>query len=117
MQKLLGQIAMGVDPVAEKRTAQIREVTLNEVFNDYVQVRKSLKPTTLINYKQILTKAFSNWVNKPLVSITKDKIAKQHEKLGEEHGEAYANLAMRVLRALFNFAAGQYGISNLIIYP
>ncbi|TID99820.1 integrase, partial [Legionella pneumophila] len=25
-----------------------------------------------------------------------------------EHGEAYANLAMRVLRALFNFAAGQY---------
>ena len=24
------------------------------------------------------------------------------------HGEAYANLAMRVLRALFNFAAGQY---------
>ena len=31
-----------------------------------------------------------------------------HEKLGEEHGHAYANLAMRVLRALFNFAAGQY---------
>ncbi len=107
-QKLLGQIAMGIDPVAEKRTAQMREVTLNEVFNDYVQVRKSLKPTTLVNYKQILTKAFSNWGNKPLVSITKDKIAKQHEKLGEEHGEAYANLAMRVLRALFNFGAGQY---------
>lgn len=51
VQKLLGQIAMGVDPVAEKRTTQMREVTLNEVFNDYVQVRKSLKPTTLVNYK------------------------------------------------------------------
>ena len=26
----------------------------------------------------------------------------RHEKLGNAHGEAYANLAMRVLRALFN---------------
>ncbi len=107
-QKLLGQIAMGIDPVAEKQTAKMREVTLNQVFNDYIQVRKSLKPTTLTNYKQIVAKAFSNWGSKPLVSITKDKIAKHHEKLGEAHGEAYANLAMRILRALFNFAAGQY---------
>jgi hypothetical protein len=37
-----------------------------------------------------------------------DKVAKHHEKLGKENGEAYANLAMRLLRALFNFAAGQY---------
>jgi cation transport regulator ChaB len=107
-QKLLGQIVMGIDPLAEKRADKMREVTLNDVFNDYVQVRKTLKQTTLTNYKQILNKAFDNWGNKPLISITKDKIAKQHEKLGEAHGEAYANLAMRVLRALFNFAAGQY---------
>jgi integrase len=106
--KLLGQIAMGIDPVAEKRAAQMREVTLNDVFNDYLQVRKSLKQTTITNYKQILNKAFSNWGDKPLISISKDKIAKQHEKLGNAHGEAYANLAMRVLRALFNFASGQY---------
>ncbi len=107
-QKLLGQIAMGLDPVAQKQTAKMREVSLNDVFNDYLQVRKSLKPSTLTNYKQILTKAFPNWLNKPLISITKDKIAKQHQQLGAAHGEAYANLAMRVLRALFNFAAGQY---------
>lgn len=106
--KLLGQIAMGIDPIAEKRTAQMREVTLNDVFTDYLQVRKSLKQTTIINYKQILNKAFATWGDKPLVSITKDKIAKHHEKLGNAHGEAYANLAMRILRALFNFAAGQY---------
>ena len=107
-QKLLGQIAMGIDPVAEKRAEKMREVTLNDVFNDYVQVRKTLKQSTLTNYKQILSKAFDNWGDKPLVSITKDKIAKHHGKLGEAHGEAYANLAMRVLRALFNFASGQY---------
>ncbi|KTD41823.1 phage related integrase [Legionella parisiensis] len=57
---------------------------------------------------QVINKAFHTWKNKPILSITKDKISKQHEKLGNEHGEAYANLAMRVLRALFNFASGQY---------
>lgn len=106
--KLLGQIAMEFDPIAEKRAAAMRDVTLNDVFNDYIKTRKSLKGSTVINYKQILTKAFTSWGDKPLLSITKDKITKHHEKLGEAHGEAYANLAMRVLRALFNFAAGQY---------
>lgn len=106
--EMLGQIAMGIDPIAEKRAAHMRQVTLQDVFQDYIQTRKALKASTVTNYKQILTKAFAAWANKPLLSITKDKIAKHHEKLGEAHGEAYANLAMRVLRALFNFAAGQY---------
>ncbi|HAU0815517.1 TPA: tyrosine-type recombinase/integrase [Legionella pneumophila] len=107
-QKLLGQIAIGVDPVAEKRAEKMREMTLNEVFNDYIQVRKSLKHNTLYNYKKVLGTAFANWINKPFLEITKDKVAKHHKKLGKERGEAYANLAMRLLRALFNFAAGQY---------
>ena len=52
--------------------------------------------------------AFPDWQNKPLLSITKDKIVNRHTVLGEERGQAYANLSMRLIRALFNFAAGQY---------
>lgn len=107
-QKLLDQIAMGIDPITKKQTTQMSEVTLNDVFYDYTLVRKSLKKTTLANYNHFVTKAFSNWGNQPLISITKDMIAKHHKKLGKKNGEAYANLAMRVLRALFNFAAEQY---------
>lgn len=107
-QKLLGQIATGMDPVAEKRAEKMRQITLNDVFNDYIHVRKSLKHNTLYNYKKVLATGFAGWVNKPLLGITKDSVAKHHKKLGQEHGEAYANLAMRLLRALFNFAAGQY---------
>ncbi|WP_131795553.1 tyrosine-type recombinase/integrase [Fluoribacter gormanii] len=107
-QKLLGQIATGMDPLAEKRAEKMRQITLNDVFNDYIQVRKSLKHNTLYNYKKVLATGFAGWVNKPLLGITKDSVAKHHKKLGKEHGEAYANLAMRLLRALFNFAAGQY---------
>ncbi|HAT9118101.1 tyrosine-type recombinase/integrase [Legionella pneumophila serogroup 1] len=105
---LLGQIAMGIDPVAEKKATEVRDITLNQVFKDYLKTRKNLKPRTIDNYKHILDKAFTSWKSKPLLSITRDRIAKYHEKLGNEHGQAYANLAMRILRALFNFAAGQY---------
>src|SRR3990167_10695814 len=107
-QKMIVQIATGVDPIAEKLAAKMNEITLNEVFEDYTNARKSLKHNTLYNYKRVLTIAFASWGKKSLISITKDKVAKHHDKLGKEHGEAYANLAMRLLRALFNFAAGQY---------
>lgn len=107
-QKTIGQIATGIDPIAEKQGMKINNMTLNDVFNDYKKARKSLKHNTLYNYERVLNVAFAGWVNKSFLSITKDKVAKHHEKLGKESGEAYANLAMRLLRALFNFAAGQY---------
>lgn len=81
---------------------------LFEVLADYLRARKSLKSKTLYDYQRVLDIAFASWENKPLISITKDKVAKHHENLGQERGQAYANLAMRLLRALFNFAAGQY---------
>lgn len=106
--EILSQIACGIDPVAEKKSARMAQVSLKEVFDDYLKARKALKPATKTNYEQVLNKAFTQWLDKPIVNISKDNIARQHEKLGQAHGEAYANLSMRVLRALFNFAAGQY---------
>ena len=107
-QKLLGKIATGIDPIAEKQSDGLRTVTLKEVWRDYTKTRKSLKPKTLYDYENLLRNAFEDWQTKPLLSITKDKVVKHHTTLGEERGQAYANLAMRLLRALFNFAAGQY---------
>lgn len=107
-QKLLGQIAMGIDPLAEKRASKMQGVTLKEVFEEYKKVRKDLKRNTIYNYERVFNGPFASWKNKTLLSITKDKISKHHEKIGKEHGEAFANLSMRILRALFNFAASQY---------
>src|SRR3990167_7421040 len=107
-QKLMGKIAIGIDPIAEKKSTKVKAVTLAEVFQDYLKSRKELKPKTLYDYNNLIRVAFNEWKNKPLLSITKDKIVKHHERLGTERGAAYANQSMRVLRALFNFAAGQY---------
>lgn len=105
--KVLGKIATGIDPIAERKEANAKSVTLKQVFIDYLNARKSLKPTTLFDYRRIMKEAFSDWEHKPLLDITKDMVAKRHRKLGEK-SEARANLAMRFLRAIFNFAAGEY---------
>lgn len=104
----LGKIAAGLDPATERQLARIKGITLYEVFQDYLAARKSLKASTIAGYNSVVNIALAKWHKKPIEEITKDNVSKMHAKLGAEHGEAYANLTMRVLRALFNFAAAQY---------
>lgn len=106
--KLLGHIATGGNPIVEKQQEKLRATTLAEAFDDYVEVRKDIKERTLYDYRRLLFVAFEDWCAKPITEINKEMVAKRHTKLGEERGEAYANLAMRFLRALFNFAVVQY---------
>src|SRR3990167_2590272 len=106
-QKLLGKIAIGIDPLAEKKELERSHITVLEVFNEYLKTRKNLKATTVLDYQRVMQVAFSDWKNKALSSISKEMVAKRHAKLGKA-SHARANLAMRVLRALFNFAINQY---------
>jgi integrase len=106
--KVLGKIATGGNPIADKQKAILHGKTLADAFGDFLSARKALKPRTLYDYRRVMAVAFPDWQKKPLVAITKDMVAKRHIQLGEEHGQAYANLSMRFLRALFNFAMAQY---------
>ena len=49
----------------------------------------------------------ADWQNKPLVEISKDMIEHKHREIGER-SPAQANLTMRFVRAILNFAIGQY---------
>lgn len=51
---------------------------------------------------------FPDWLDRPLLIITPDMVQKRHQAHGEQHNEARANLAMRYLRAIFNFAMAEY---------
>lgn len=115
--KLLGQIAVGSNPIAEKKQKELQATTLQKAFDDFLLARKNLKPRTLYDYQRLMKVAFPDWQNKALVDISKEMIAKRHTKIGAERGEAYANLAMRFLRALVNFSIAQYedGRGNAIV--
>jgi hypothetical protein len=110
--KLLGSIATGRDPVAERKQAELAAVTLGETFTEYLSARGDLRPKTVKDYNRIMGVSFGDWRKGPLVEITGDLVGKRHAVLGERHGKAWANLSMRVLRALFNFAAANYEVGG-----
>ncbi|HAT7071648.1 TPA: tyrosine-type recombinase/integrase [Legionella pneumophila] len=109
---LLGSVARGDDPIAEKKTKKVHAMTLQQVLNDYLKARKDLKPPTLNDYQCVLHEVVPDWLDKPLVNITREMIAKRHTKHGQANSKALANNAMRVLRAIFNFAMYEYQDGN-----
>jgi integrase len=104
----LGDIAAGKDPVAEKATERARGVTLGEAFTEFLRARRHLKPRTVYDYKRFMEVVFKDWQARPLVNISKDMITRHHSRLGQDHGPAYANHAMRCLSAVFSFARARY---------
>jgi len=105
--EILLTMAKGINPNDEAKEQKARNMTLQNVFQDFLAARKALKPRTIYDYKRIMGSYLVNWNNKPITDISKDMIAKRHTELGKT-SQAQANLTMRFLRALFNFAAGQY---------
>lgn len=107
-QVLLGKMVIGIDPVAEKKAKKVKGTTLQKAFDDYKAARKGLKPTTIIDYERVLKQVVPDWLNKSLSNISRDMIIKRHTAYGASNSEARANLAMRLLRAIFNYAIDEY---------
>lgn len=101
----LDLVDSGRDPVERKAKKETSYVSLREVFDAYLEAR-DLKALTFQDMKVALG-GVSDWMNRPLLNITRDMIERRHRKLGQR-SKARANLTMRYLRALFNFAAGRY---------
>jgi integrase len=104
----LGEIASGNDPVARELEERAVNVTLNDVFAEYLKTRKALKVTTTKDMARSLKEMFSKWADKPITNITPDMVKKLHADFGKEHSNARANLGMRYLRTLINFAESEY---------
>lgn len=107
-QQVLGQIAMGIDPIAERQRRVHQATTLEACFKDFKKARKHLSDKTLYDYDRCLRVALKDWRRQPISRITSTLVQKRFRKLGNERGEAYANLTMRCLRSLLNFALASY---------
>jgi len=105
--KILGQVATGSDPIAERKEKNIRSLSLLDTFNDYLNTRKDLKPTTIADYRRVMKWAFEDWLSKPVTDITKDMVENRHLERGKK-SKARANNSMRVLRAIINHARNKF---------
>jgi integrase len=116
-QEFLGKVAGGSDPIAERATVAAQAITLGEVLDDYLAARgDKLKPRTREQYRDVITArrkggspvAFADWRNKRIADITAELVQRRHRELSDGHGPAWANLAMRVLRLLINYASMRF---------
>ncbi len=107
-QILLAQMTEGQNPNLNKKNLRAKNISLKMAFDDFLLARKNLKQRTIYDYKRVLNYYFSDWLNKSVESISKEMVTKRHSRIGADNGKAQANGAMRVLRAVLNFAAGQY---------
>jgi integrase len=96
-------------------TAQCTEpsiITLSDVLERFLEVRK-LRPNTIKSYSQVTKRCLKEWLDMPVTAITKHMIQVKHRELTKPSrqgtsGEVQANMAMRILKTLLNFAANNY---------
>jgi hypothetical protein len=100
--EFLLEIARGNAPLESQKANQIKLISLKEVLNAYLETRR-LKPQTIHDYRYTVEKEFSAWLDKQLINITKNDCEELHRDIGSR-AKGQADLAMRILRALFNFA-------------
>lgn len=108
--RALADIAEGINPNDTKRQFRAASVTLLEVF-DAFKANRQLKQTTLTGYNQVVNCYLKAWHNKRMADINETMVLKRHYELSES-SQAQADLTMRTLRALFNFARAEYKSSE-----
>lgn len=107
----LATFSDGISPNAQKKADTARGTTLQQCLDDYIASRSNLKPSTADSYRQTLDQYLDGWLKKPLQNITRDKVEKKHKEIGE-NSPTRANVVMRILRALFEYAHGKYEDEN-----
>ena len=103
----LDVVLAGKNPLAVQKAERNRNVTLRTCLDDYLNSRTNLKASTAAQYRAIAERHLSGWLDRPLLWITRDRVAARHRQLGE-YSPTAANAVMRILRALFNYADEQY---------
>ena len=91
-------------------------ITLQRVIDDYTTSKHNLKEETVKDYLSILENYLSDWKKKPISEISRDMVEQRHIDITYGKGKfshkggspTRANKTMRVVRALFNYAIGQY---------
>ncbi len=89
---------------------RIKSITLTEVLTDYLR-HKELKESTKQDYIKVLKEVWLDWLEKPMLEIT-DELVKDRYRKRLKTSVARGNYAMRVTRALFNFAKIEYKLPD-----
>ena len=102
---VLGDMADGVDPTAEKRKKAADKITVEKAFNKFFDARPGLAKTTVDNYSRTGFIYFKSWAKKPIKEITRQMVLKKHQEMSINNGKVTANDSFRHFRSIYNFIA------------
>jgi len=109
--RLIGEFAGDKDAVGEAKAIKAASRTLKQLFADYLDDRPKLKPSTVNDYNRVMKEAFPDWQDRCITEITKDMVKRKHKELTKT-SPSRADNAMRVLRALYNYAIAEYELAD-----
>jgi integrase len=102
--KILASLVEGINPNEQRRISTLRKISLQEAYDDYL-ANRNLKDKTVTGYKTVMRNQLASLASKALDEIDRESIYTIH-KTAKAKGQA--DLAMRLLRAVFNFARNEY---------
>lgn len=105
-------MSLGMNPNEQEQENRAKVMTLDMLMESYLTTRKNLKPRTREDYRYILKRYIPDWRGRIITDITKEMIGSRHAQIALANGPYTANKAMRVLRALFNFAQATFDIEQ-----
>ena len=76
-----------------------KDITLDEMFIEYLDTRKKLKQSTKDLYREDLDRYIGDWLKLPIRSITGSMVVKKHAEIGKR-SKSRADGVMRVVRAI-----------------
>jgi integrase len=112
----LGELADGVHPNEMRRQEQATQqeeeacrLTLRQGWKEYQCRREGrLAPKTLSEYGRMFRSYLGDWLERPMVEITRDGVERRHARVTRKHGPGAANHCFRALRAVLNFVRDLY---------
>jgi integrase len=105
-EKLAAQIALGVDPAAQRECARIEsETTVAVLAQRYIEAKKSgWRPRTLDEISRHIAKHLKPLHNTPIAGVSQRRIAELLNGIAESSGPMAANRVRSTLTALFGWA-------------
>lgn len=104
--KLLLEMSEGRNPNKERREERERKRDLISLFEDYVSTKRDrLASSTIVGYRDIMENHLKDWWKKELSVINRQDVISRFRSITDRSGKGAAGHSMRMLRALYNYAA------------
>lgn len=105
--ELIVQMDQGIDPNQVKREQAAKGVTLSQAVEMHLAAMRAKRAAqrSMETIREEADRHLSDWLERPLSSISRNECAQRHERITERSGPYAANRALQHFRACYNTAS------------